>query len=43
MNIYDDDVKIKGILIFLTVFVYGILALKYNPFNNRDLNIIDRS
>lgn len=32
LSVYDQTVIIKGLLIFLTVFFYGVLNLRYRPY-----------
>jgi hypothetical protein len=42
LNVYSDDVKIKGILSVIIVFAYGILTLRTNPYKKNNLNQLDR-
>lgn len=42
LNVYDDYIPIKGILIFLVIFVYGTLAEKFNPYTQANIKTLDR-
>ena len=42
LNVYESEIKIKGILCFLTVYIYRILVLTYKPFKEYHMNSIDK-
>ncbi len=42
LNIYSDDVKVKGILCVIIVFIYGLMTYKVNPYTKNILNQLDR-
>jgi hypothetical protein len=33
LNIYSDDIKVKGILCVIIVFIYGMVSLKTKPYS----------
>jgi hypothetical protein len=41
LNIYSDDVKVKGILCVIIVFIYGLMAKRVNPYTIKSLNQLD--
>lgn len=41
LTYYDDEIVIKGLLIFLAIFFYGELSFRINPFKSRTLNYLD--
>lgn len=32
LNMYDSEIKLKGILCFIIIFGYGLISLKYRPY-----------
>ena len=42
LNVYESEIRIKGILCFLIVFIYRILVLTYRPFKEFHMNGIDK-
>jgi hypothetical protein len=42
LNIYSDDVKVKGILCAIIVFIYGMITQHVNPYSKINLNQLDR-
>ncbi len=42
LNIYSDDVKVKGILCVIIVFMYGLTSLIVKPYTKNNLNYLDR-
>ena len=43
LNIYDGSIPIKGTLIFLIIFLYGFLSLKFKPYISYTQNLYDAS
>ncbi|CAD8126371.1 unnamed protein product [Paramecium sonneborni] len=41
LSYYDDNIIKKGILVFLTVYLYWELNIKYQPFSSKKLNKLD--
>ncbi len=41
MSFHSTETKIKGILVFITLFIYGILLVRYRPYLKNKHTIID--
>ncbi|EAS02888.3 transmembrane protein, putative (macronuclear) [Tetrahymena thermophila SB210] len=41
LNMYDSEIKLKGILCFIIIFGYGLISLKYRPYQREQLNSVD--
>lgn len=41
LNYYDDQVKLKGSFIFITILIYMILSKLFGPYERKFLNRID--
>lgn len=39
---YEDRIVVKGLVVFLIVFIYGGFTVKYHPYTSNRLNNIDR-
>ncbi|CAK65900.1 unnamed protein product (macronuclear) [Paramecium tetraurelia] len=42
LTYYEDTVIIKGLMVFLIVFIYGILSFEFQPYQSKRLNYIDQ-
>lgn len=42
LTYYEDRIVVKGLIIFLIVFIYGVFTIKFHPYSSKKLNIIDR-
>ena len=38
---FDRDVKVKGLLAFIVIFLYGVASLKLAPYQSKRLNLLD--
>jgi hypothetical protein len=41
LTYYEEDIVVKGLLIFFMIFIYGELSYKVNPFKSKMLNDLD--
>jgi len=41
LNLYSQEVKVKGILVFLILTVYAILASMYSPYKQERITEMD--
>ncbi|CAD8067727.1 unnamed protein product [Paramecium sonneborni] len=42
LTYYEDTVIIKGLMVFIIVFIYGILSYEFQPYQSKRLNYIDQ-
>ncbi|KAL4492982.1 hypothetical protein ABPG72_020761 [Tetrahymena utriculariae] len=42
VNIYESDVKVKGVLSFMCIIIYLILSYTFKPYHNVQLNKLDQ-
>lgn len=41
LGFHSTEIKIKGLLIYLVIFIYGILLVRYKPYTLLKHTIID--
>ena len=42
LTFYEDQVVIKGLIVFLIIFFYGGFTVLFTPYTSKRLNFIDR-